>query len=59
MQQISSEMCALLEEQSKLLNSRAKLTEMGKEELGKEELGRYTYRNERLRQLLRELSELG
>jgi hypothetical protein len=30
MQQISSEICALLEEQSKLPNSGAKLTEMAK-----------------------------
>jgi hypothetical protein len=46
-------MCRLLDEQSKLLNSETKLTD-----LSGPELDGYAHRNERLTQLTKELSEL-
>ena len=51
--EISAEMCRLLDEQSKLLNSETKLTD-----LSGPELDGYAHRNERLTQLTKELSEL-
>jgi hypothetical protein len=50
---LSAEMCSLLDEQSKLLNNGAKLSEMS----GKE-LGEYAIRNDRIHLLCQELSDL-
>jgi hypothetical protein len=51
--EISKEMCGLLEQQSKFLNSRSVLSDMSAEEVEA-----YAHRNNRLNQLSKELSEL-
>ena len=53
MHEISEEMCGLLDQQSKLLNSRRTLTNMSAEEVEA-----YAHRNNRLNQLFKEMSEL-
>jgi hypothetical protein len=53
MHEISEEMCGLLDQQSKLLNSRRTLTSMSAEEVEA-----YAHRNNRLTQLFKEMSEL-
>jgi hypothetical protein len=50
---ISTEMCSLLEEQSRLLNSGRHLTDMSGDELDG-----YSHRNKRLTDLAKELGEL-
>jgi hypothetical protein len=51
--EISVEMCRLLNEQSRLLNSETNLTEMSGDELNG-----YSRRNERLTELAKELREV-
>jgi hypothetical protein len=46
-------MCGIIEQQGKLLKSRLTVSSMSVEEVE-----RYTYRNDRLRQLCQELTEL-
>jgi hypothetical protein len=53
MHEISAEMCGLLDQQSKLLNSRRNLCAMSAEEMDV-----YAHRNERLLQLSKELADL-
>ena len=53
MHEISTEMCGLLDQQSKFLNSRRSLSAMSAEEVED-----YAHRNNRLNQLLKELSEV-
>jgi len=52
MREISTEMCSLLDQQSKFLNNPRVLSAMSAEEVEG-----YARRNDRLNQLLRELSE--
>jgi hypothetical protein len=51
--EISTEMCRILDEQSRVLNKGAKLTE-----LSGEELEGYSHKRQRLRELSKELNEL-
>ena len=53
MHEISTEMCDLLDQQSKFLNSRNSLSAMSVEEVEN-----YAHRNNRLNQLFKELSEM-
>ena len=52
MHEISTEMCGLLDQQSKFLNSRRSLSAMSAEEVED-----YAHRDNRLNQLFKELSE--
>ena len=54
MREISTEMSGLLDEQTRLLKSQTGFTD-----LSGEELDGFTQRNDRLRQLCKELNELG
>jgi hypothetical protein len=51
--EISAEMCRLLNEQSRLLNSETELTDMSGDELDG-----YSHKDERLTELAKELREL-
>ena len=53
MHEISTEMCGLLDQQSKFLNSARVLSAMSAEEVEA-----YTHRNNRINQLFKELSEI-
>ena len=53
MHEISTEMCGLLDQQSKFLNSRGSLSAMSAKEVEA-----YAQRNDRLDQLSKELSEM-
>jgi len=53
MHEINTEMCGLLDQQSKFLNSRNDLSAMSAQEVED-----YAHRNNRLNQLFKELSEM-